>query len=280
MAYCWRVTRRDGIVLGFTEHDVDILCDGTNFQAATGFTASQIQAGLGLSVDNFTASGALSSASITEADILAGRYDDATLELLWVNWSDPTQFLVVSRGNLGEITRQGLAFTAEFRSLSHRLNQKIGGTYQRTCGATLGDDKCRIDLSRGELRANATAQSAGTTRFVTVSGLSGFAADWFTHGKALFNSGANQGVAVEIKKHARTAGQDFLELWTPPPFTVSIGDTASVTAGCAKSFAACKNKFANQANFRGFPHIPGTDVITATAKRGDPNNSGGSMLGN
>lgn len=280
MAYCWRVTRRDGVVLGFTEHDENILCDGTAFQAASGFAASQIQTSLGLAVDNFTAAGALSSASITETDILAGRYDDATLELLWVDWSDPTQFLIVSKGHLGEIKRAGLAFTAEFRSLAARLNQKIGGTYQRTCGATLGDDKCRIDLSRGELRAIATAQSAGATRFVTFAGLSGFPADWFTYGKALFTSGANASIAVEVKKHMRTAGQDVLELWTPPPFAVAIGDAAIVTAGCAKSFAACKNKFANQANFRGFPHIPGTDVITATAKRGDPNNSGGSMIGN
>lgn len=279
MAYCWRLTRRDGVVLGFTEHDENIVCDGTAFQAATGFTASQIQTGLGLSIDNFTAAGALSSASINETDILAGRYDDAIVELLWVNWSDPTQFIVISKGNLGEIKRAGLAFTAEFRSLAHRLNQKIGGTYQRTCSATLGDAKCRIDLMKPELRATATAQTAGPSRLVTFSGLGSFAADWFTHGKAAFTSGANSGIALEIKKHTRTAGQDALELWNAPPFAIAIGDTATITAGCAKSFAACKSKFANQANFRGFPQIPGTDVITATAKRGAPNQSGGSIFG-
>lgn len=279
MAYCWRVTRRDGVVLGFTEHDENILCDGATFQAASGFTASQIQTSLGLAVDNFTAAGALSSASITETDILAGRYDDATLELLWVDWSDPTQFITVSKGHLGEIKRAGLAFTAEFRSLAHRLNQKIGGTYQRTCGATLGDAKCRIDLTRPELRATATAESAGSSRLVTVSGLGSFAVDWFTHGRAAFTSGANAGIALEIKKHTRTSGQDMLELWTAPPFAIAIGDEATVTAGCAKSFTACRSKFANQANFRGFPHIPGTDVITATAKRGAPNQNGGSIFG-
>lgn len=278
MAYCWRVTRRDGVVLGFTEHDENILCDGTAFQAASGFTASQIQTSLGLSVDNFTASGALSSASITETDILAGRYDDATLELLWVNWADPTQLLVVSKGNLGEVKRQGLAFTAEFRSLSQRLNQKIGGTYQRTCSATLGDEKCRIDLTKAALRATATAQTGGSSRLVTVTGIGSFAADWFTHGRVAFTAGTNAGITMEIKKHTRTSGQDVLELWSAPPFAIAIGDTAAVTAGCAKSFAACRNKFANQANFRGFPHIPGTDVITATAKRGAPNQNGGSRF--
>lgn len=182
LCYCWRVTRRDRIVLGFTEHDEDIVCDGTLFAAATGFTASQIRSNLGLAVDNFTASGALSSASITEADILAGRYDDATLELLWVNWSDSAQFIVVSKGNLGEIKRQGLAFTAEFRSLSHRLNQKIGGTYQRTCSARLGDDKCRVDLVTLDRSAIGTVTAYDGGRNITASGLERFKANWFSQG--------------------------------------------------------------------------------------------------
>lgn len=280
MAYCWRITRRDSVVLGFTEHDQNIICDGTTFEAAAGFTASQIRTSLGLAVDNFTADGALSSASIAETDILAGRYDDATLELLWVNWADPTQFILVSKGSLGEIKRMGLAFTAEYRSLSQRLNQRIGGTYQRTCSAALGDSKCRIDLTKPQLRATATAQSEGQSRFVSVSGIGAYAADWFTHGKAAFTSGANAGLTLEIKKHLRSASQDVLELWNAPPLAIEIGDTATVTAGCAKSFAACKNKFANQHNFRGFPHIPGEDHITATAKRGAPNQAGGSIFGN
>lgn len=279
MAYCWRVTRRDGQVLGFTEHDEDIVCDGTNFLAASGFTASQIQKGLGLSVDNFTAAGALSSSTISETEILAGRYDDAALELLWVNWSDPTQFVVEASGHLGEIKRAGLAFTAEFRSLAARLNQKIGGTYQRTCSATLGDSKCRIDLTRSELRATAAVQTEGLVRRLVVTGLGAYAVDWFTHGRAAFNSGLNTGIAMEVKKHTRSAGQDVLELWNAPPFAFAIGDAATVTAGCAKSFAACRNKFANQANFRGFPHIPGSDHVMAAAKRGATNQGGGSIFG-
>jgi uncharacterized phage protein (TIGR02218 family) len=280
MAYCWRLARRDGAVLGFTEHDRDILCDGTTFRAASGFAASQIQQALGLSIDNLTAAGALSSASITEGDILAGRYDDATIELLWVNWSDPMQWLTIQKGSLGEIKRQGAAFVAELRSLSHRLNQKIGGTFQRTCFATLGDSKCRIDLTKPALRGVATMQSAGAIRQMRVSGLSGFAADWFTDGTCAFTSGANASLSFEVKSHIRTGGADFLELWMPTPFAMAVGDVATVTAGCRKNFHACRSKFANQANFRGFPHIPGADVVTLVGTRGAPEQTGGSRLGN
>ena len=42
-----------------------------------------------------------------------------------------------------------------------------------------------------------------------------------------------------------------------------LGDTFTVTAGCDKQFATCQAKFANAVNFRGFPHMPGNDFITA-----------------
>jgi uncharacterized phage protein (TIGR02218 family) len=280
LAYCWRITRRDGVVLGFTEHDENVVYAGTTFQASTGFTASQIQQGLGLSIDNFTASGALSSLSITETDLLAGRYDDASVELFWVNWADPAQGVTIAKGNLGEVKRQGLAFTAEFRSLANRLNQPIGGLYQRTCSAVLGDSKCRIDLTKSAMHGTAVSQTAGAVREIIVAGLSGFAADWFTNGVMTFTSGANDGLSFEIKNHLRTSGVDIIELWNAPEFPIVIGDSANMTAGCRKTFNVCKAKFQNSANFRGFPHIPGNDRVTSIATRDTPGMDGGSILGN
>ncbi len=41
LARCWIVTRRDGVVLGFTDHDSDLAVGGSTCRAATGFTASE-----------------------------------------------------------------------------------------------------------------------------------------------------------------------------------------------------------------------------------------------
>lgn len=182
MCHCWRVTRKDGVVFGFTDHDRDILCDGTTFEAIAGFTASQIQSSLGLVVDNFTAAGALSSAHLTEADILAGRYDDAEMELLRVNWADPSQFYIEKRGNLGNLDRRGLAFTAEFRSISHRLNQRIGESFDRSCSASLGDARCRVDLGSISFSAIAVASSYDQGRYIVADGVERFARGWFDGG--------------------------------------------------------------------------------------------------
>lgn len=277
MAYCWRLTRRDGTVFGFTEHDQDLAYASTTFAGATGFTASQIQQSLGLAVDNLEAQGALSSLAITEADLLAGRYDDAAVELFWVDWADPTQGVTIAKGNLGEVKRQGLAFSAELRSLSHRMNQRIGTVYGRTCSAVLGDARCTVDLTASAYRATGTVGSAGLLRVFTASGLAGFAADWFTAGLVRFTSGANSGLAFEIKAHTRTAGVDVVELWAAPALPLAVGDTATFTAGCKKDIDTCRTKFANILNFRGFPHIPGADAVTRYP-RSDLSNAGGSLF--
>ncbi|MEL6871937.1 MAG: DUF2163 domain-containing protein [Pseudomonadota bacterium] len=52
LAWCWRVIRADGAILGFTDHDRDLQFDGTMFEANAGLTSSEITESLGLSVDN------------------------------------------------------------------------------------------------------------------------------------------------------------------------------------------------------------------------------------
>ncbi len=278
LAYCWKVTRTDGTVYGFTEHDRDITALGTTFSAETGFTASQIEQGLGLSIDNLEATGALSSASLNDADILAGRFDDATVELYWINWQDPTQIVVIAQGNLGEIKRQGVAFSAEFRSLAHRLDQKIGQTYERSCSAALGDARCGIDLTLPTLQAPVAVSTATTSRDIVVSGLESFASDWFTGGTLTFSTGHDALIPFEIKSHRKTSGIDILELWLPPPFAIAAGDIGRAVAGCRKNFATCQSKFNNVTNFRGFPHIPGVDVVTRYGVQGALDQTGGSIF--
>ncbi len=105
LCWCWRIARRDGVVMGFTDHDKTLTFDGTTYEAASGFTASDIKDGLGLAVDNLEVSGALSSTTLTDADLAAGRYDDARVEIHRVNWSDTSQRVLMRSGSIGEVRR-------------------------------------------------------------------------------------------------------------------------------------------------------------------------------
>src|SRR3954451_2990949 len=96
LCHCWKLLRRDGAVLGFTDHDRDLAFAGTTFAAGTGLEAAEASAELGFAVGGGDVSGALVSVGITEADILAGRYDDAAVETWLVNWADPDERMLVA----------------------------------------------------------------------------------------------------------------------------------------------------------------------------------------
>jgi uncharacterized phage protein (TIGR02218 family) len=273
LANCWKLTRADGMAMGFTDHDRDLSFDGLTYEAAGGFTATALEHSSGLAVDNLDVAGALNSARIEEGDLAAGLYDDAEVEIWRVNWQTPDERVLLRKGNLGEVTRAGAAFSAELRGLAHRLNQPTGRIFQYGCDADLGDPRCGIDLDAAVYRGAGVVISAEDDRIVVASGLDAFAGGWFERGKLVFTGGANDGAAMEVKSHAAMPGGARLELWRAMARGVAPGDTFAVTAGCDKQFATCRAKFSNGVNFRGFPHMPGNDFVLARA--GDGPNDGG-----
>ena len=146
LAWCWKIIRADGAIMGFTDHDRALVFAGTTFEPDSGFAAAEIRVGSDLSVDAQDAEGALSSDRITETDILDGRWDNALVELWRVNWQDADQRVLMRRGAIGELRRGMSSFVAEIRSLSHLLGQTAGRVFQGSCDAELGDGRCRVDL--------------------------------------------------------------------------------------------------------------------------------------
>lgn len=267
MVYCWRITRLDTTVLGFTEHDEDLTFDSTTFLAASGFTATQISSELGLSVDNLNAEGALSSSAISEDDLAAGRYDAAEVELFWVNFEDVSERVLLLKGTVGEVKRGDLAFSAELRSMTHALQQTTGRTYRRYCDADLGDSRCTIDLTDAAYSSSGTVSSVEGNRLLTVTGLSPNSDGFYSFGKLEFTSGENSGLTIPVKTHSVGTSPVVTKvlLWEKPPFDVVASDTFDISAGCEKRFAVCRDKFSNVLNFRGFPNIPGTDALVVNA---------------
>ncbi|HWU62280.1 MAG TPA: DUF2163 domain-containing protein [Ensifer sp.] len=252
---CWRVTRRDGTVLGFTEHDADLTADGTRFLAASGFSASEAETALGLAAPNGEVAGAFSSETIAAADLERGLFDGARVEILLVNWADPEQVLLENVRDIGEVTRTDNSFRAELRGLAARLDQPTGRVYGRRCDARLGDARCRLDLA--DYKATGAVVAADPLQ-ASVSGLSGFASGWFAFGVLTFTSGTLAGRSVDIVGH-RAGDPARIAFWLPLPESPSAGDTFDVVAGCDKAFATCRQKFGNSLNFQGFPHMPGAD---------------------
>lgn len=269
---CWRLTRRDGVVLGFTDHDRPLSFLGTDFLPAGGLEGGTATHKLGPQVDTTEVVGVLTSDAIAEDDILVGRYDGAIVETWRVNWRDPPVRDLTGRATIGEITREDGRFRAELRSGQAALNVVRGRVYQRLCDATLGDTRCGIDLDNPAYKAEATVLAVLDPDRLSVAGVAGFAAGWFGFGKAVWTSGRRGGLDDQILSHTRVGGADIFGFAQPVGDWVAIGDAFTVTAGCDRLFSTCKAKFANSVNFRGFPHVPGNDFVLSYPRPGSPRN--------
>ncbi len=261
LCQCWRITTRNGRVLGFTDHDRKITFDGVMFEPGTGFTGTAMEQSVGLSVDSQDVSGVLKSGGLEEADLASGVYDDAEISIWLVNWQEPAQRLLLRTGNLGEVTRGALAFTAEVRGLAHRLNQTHGRLFQYTCDAELGDVRCGVDVDEPAFSALAEVDVVTDGRRLTVTGLEGYPQGWFEQGLAVVQGGEGGGLQYRIRAHAADAVSVVLELDERPARSLQAGTILKVIAGCDKRFETCRAKFANAVNFRGFPHMPGDDFV-------------------
>lgn len=256
--HAWRLTRRDGAVMGFTDHDHDLAFDDTIFLSADGLDASGWETAGGLAPATGEVSGALTSAAITEIDIAAGKYDGARVEMFLVNWAAPEQHLRLRVAEIGEVTRSEGAFRAELRGLSHKLDQIRGRIYARRCDARFGDARCGKNAANDDFRGTGTVIEADADR-MTVAGIEDFGAGFFRHGRIRFTSGANDGVTLDVESHRKAGGAVVIDFWLPMAVVPEPGDTFRITAGCDKTFETCRKKFDNQRNFRGFPHMPGVD---------------------
>ena len=274
---CWALHRRDGAVLGFTDHDRDLVIGGVTYAARSGLEAAEASAELGFAVGGGEVAGALTAAGLTEADVAAGLYDGAGVETWLVDWAAPEARLLLDVASLGEIRRAGGAFVAELRGLMHRLDAPTGRSFRAACDADLGDKRCGIDVSDPRYRADGTVSAVGGAGRLAVALAGTFAPGWFTGGRLAWASGANAGVPGDLRGETREGATVILELWEPPR-PVAPGDAFTLTAGCDKRLATCRDRFANARNFQGFPHMPGNDFVLRAVEGGAARLDGSSLF--
>lgn len=267
---CWKITRKDGRVQGYTDHDEDLSFDDTVYEAGSGPSPSALVQSTGLSVDNSEAVGALSSAGLTEADIAAGLYDDADVVSYLVNWADPHARQVIFRGSIGEITRVGGQFRAEIRGLADKLGEAKGRSFLKPCSAVLGDAACGVDLSAAGNSAAAEVVRATLNGALRVNADADYAEGWFDRGALRLADGRLLG----IKRDALLDGARELTFWRDPSVNFTAGQSVTLIAGCDRRAETCQVKFNNISNFRGFPDLPGGDFVMQTPASGQIHDGG------
>lgn len=251
LCYCLRLTRADGVVMGFTDHDQDVVVDSVTYQAETGGNLSAIAAQDGLAVDNLELAGFLDSAAITEDDIRAGVYDFAAVEVFQVDYANPAGGrLILRTGHIGEVSSEAGTYKAEVRGLMQAYSQQIVELFSPACRADLGDSRCKVDLTPFTVTGTVTSLT-DNRRFADSARTE--ADGYFTFGKITFTTGENANLGMEVK--AYTVGN--LELALPMPRPLAVGDAYTLVVGCDKSLNTCITRFNNIVNMRAEPYLPG-----------------------
>lgn len=279
LANCWTITRRDGAVFGFTDHDRTILLNGIAHQPQEGLETGASTAGPGFAAGSAEAAGFLSSQAVSEEDLAAGLWDGASVEIRKVDWSDPAVNALLNRAEIGEVSRDGATFRAELRSLSHRLNEARGRVFSSLCDADLGDARCRVDLVNPAFGGDGLALGQSDAGRLMLSGFSSFAPGWFSGGRLTVASGQLAGRSVEIVGHRAEDDAAVIDTLLPLSQPLPAGTAVSLRAGCDKRFATCRAKFDNALNFQGFPQMPGSDFVLGYPGRDTGTNDGGPVVG-
>ena len=270
LCHVWRITRRDGGVFAFTDHDRPLQFDALTCELMTGVSAGAVEKSLGLGVDTASISGALNSEAITEGDLARGLWDGARVDLYRVDWSDPSLRVHLFAGRIGEVRRGVAAFEAELRGLQAALNVPVGRVFSRFCDADLGDGRCGKDIENATFRGEGLVTEVLGPAAFRADGLEAYAEGWFARGRLAWSAGGES----EVSAHRLEAGDAVLELLDAPGAVLSVGAAFTVYAGCDKRFETCRAKFANIVNFRGFPHMPGNDAVQARPVAGEPMDGG------
>lgn len=255
LALCWRLDRADGVTIGFTAHDRDLVIAGVVYRSSPGMLPSAIHQSDGFDVDTLDVDGALTSDSITAADLSAGRWDGAALSLFAIDWTDSASDpLPIASGEIGDVSIKDDAFTAELRGPTALLERPVVEQTSPDCRASLGDRRCRIDLAP-RTRIAHLLSSAGQGMTLDQAEPSPNA---YAYGRLRWLDGANAGLIASI---AASDGAG-LTLRDAPASPTEAGTLVELIEGCDRRFETCCTRFANAANFRGEPFLPGTDLLT------------------
>lgn len=258
IAFLWKMTRGDGIVLGFTSHDRDLSLDGVEYRARPGMTPSAISVTDGFTADSMEVRGALNATAIRTDDLDVGRWDGARVELFACDWSNMGgRTLRLMSGRIGDVARRAFgadaSFVIELISDLAVLEQTGAPSCSPLCRAELGDSRCRVDMAGRSVELVALDGSGDR---ITLDGELE-EAELYTDGRLRILTGPLAGLDRRVGMVSAT------EVHLEEPIWIAglAGARLRLWEGCDKRFVTCSIRFGNFLSFDGEPHVPGNDAL-------------------
>lgn len=258
MADLYTLTLVGGTVLMFTTWDTTLVMDGKTY-TRWNVERSRTRTTVGLEVDTLEltitplADTKINGVAFLPA-VLGGALDGASVTLSRLFMPSPGDtslgavLLFSGRVSTVDVDRFGVKVTvkSELELLDIQIPRN---TFQAGCGNTLFDIAC--GLNKAVLSSSGTVTASTLGDITTATGID------LTLGLIRFDTGVNAGVTRSVRAH--TSGRVYFAV--PLVVQCAAGDSFTAWLGCDKTLATCASRFANRANFRGFPFIPVPETI-------------------
>lgn len=260
---CWKITRTDGQIFTFTDHDQDLVVDGLTFKAAFSYTRTAFRTTNDATSDDVDVVGTIDASNVTKDDLLAGKFNHASVDIFVVNWADLTMDRIkLRRAHLGTVTRGKDKFKVQVVGLSNLLKQRIGEVYQPTCRWDFGDTNCGKNLA--PLQQTGTVLVVTSNKKFTASGLTGAGPSILTY------------TNTTIRFRATDKIDDFSNQWTTKGFLV--GDGIQITGSDSNDLLHTIKRIQNNitVTYKGIT-TTGVGVITTESQNVENEPAGSSI---
>jgi uncharacterized phage protein (TIGR02218 family) len=277
LATCIRLTRTDGYVLQFTDHDRPIEITGQGvFQPANIIEADAERRDGGLRVSQQRVRGVVDGNTVVVPDLLGNLYRGAKARIWTVDWVRPWLIHYKARKVIRQISYDGSQWIAllegPMANLDRTVGGRFGGLYNVTCPYNLGDAAtCKKDIS-ADVKAGVTVSAVSADGLTVTMSAASWAAttaqqadNYYRDGELEWTTGNNAGAISPILRYQGDDGSGgrVVELLIGTAYDVEVGDTATARPGCDGLLSTCESKFNNLVNFGGSPYEPGANTIAA-----------------
>lgn len=285
LANCWRILRTDGVEILLTDADGPLtLADGKTYLPNGSADASARRKETELESQTVEVLGVLTSDRITSADLRAGKYRDARVDVRLVDRRFPWQgHFQHQRYWMRPPRFDSEIWSVDLEGFGKRLERQVGSSASVSCGHELGQgfelgtaDGCQVDLTGGFTvfgRSVVWVDSDNPKTSFRLDYDSPNADGHFALGKVIWLSGSNAGTFSRVRTDAKEdtdKARIFLLLETL--YAVEVGDVCDLVLGCNKlagvadgdTVGHCKNRYGGGAirpEFDGDPFIPGSGKV-------------------
>lgn len=262
---CFHAVATDGSVVAMTSYSANLTgvpgYVGVTFKHTTGVSASKTEDYSGAQAGQMEVDVFLVAAGITEAELVAEKWSQATATLFVCNYEalDMGQ-LIMKSGYLGEIRQLGVYAQAEIKGLNNCLTAQIGTVTRPECPYDLGDSRCGVDLTTHTKTGTLTTVTSQSVFIDTARTETG---DYFQNGRITFTSGPNSGLGYFQIDNWDATTKTFT-LRRAVPYLPVAGNAYTAIRGCQKRYQTdCVTKFSNGIAHGGFPYMQTYEQFSA-----------------